>query len=99
MPQNSPQGARVFLVDDHPAMRAGLALLLTQPGHVICGEAENRAQVRQGLTQAQARIALVDLSPGEESGLHVLDGMKALRKLGIRSQSSPTGTGPHIPES
>ncbi len=32
MPQNSPQGARVFLVDDHPAMRAGLALLLTQLG-------------------------------------------------------------------
>jgi len=77
MPQKSPQGARVFLVDDHPAMRAGLALLLTQLGYVICGEAENRAQVRQGLAQAQARIALVDLSLGEESGLHVLADLHA----------------------
>jgi DNA-binding NarL/FixJ family response regulator len=79
MPQKSPQGARVFLVDDHPAMRAGLALLLAQVGHVICGEAENRAQVRQGLAQAQAQIALVDLSLGEESGLPVLADLHAAR--------------------
>ena len=69
--------ARVFLVDDHPAMRNGLSLLLAKSGHVVCGEAENRAEVLVRLEGARAEVALVDLTLGEESGLDLIDDLLA----------------------
>jgi DNA-binding NarL/FixJ family response regulator len=42
MLEGDPRGSRIFLIDDHPALRQGLALLLAQDDHRICGEAANR---------------------------------------------------------
>lgn len=70
-------GARVFLIDDHPAMRNGLCLLLTQAGHTVCGEAGSRAEVLERIGTAKADVALVDLSLAEESGLELLDALAA----------------------
>ena len=63
---------RVFLVDDHPAMRQGLALLLTQEGLEICGEAQNRAETMAHIDTANPDIVLLDISLGEESGLDLI---------------------------
>ncbi|QLA20306.1 response regulator transcription factor [Desulfolutivibrio sulfoxidireducens] len=70
-------GVRVFLVDDHPAMRGGLSLLLRQVGHTVCGEAGSRAELLDRLDGSRASVALVDLSLAEESGLDLIDDLKA----------------------
>lgn len=71
---------RIFLADDHPAVRQGLAMLLTQAGHTICGEAENRAETLERLETSRTDIAVVDLSLGDESGLDLI---AELRERGV----------------
>jgi len=78
MADAAKKGVRIFLVDDHPAVRQGLALLLAQNGHAICGEAESRAELQRRIGQSGADVALVDLSLGEESGLDLLDDLRIL---------------------
>jgi DNA-binding NarL/FixJ family response regulator len=68
---------RVFLVDDHPAMRQGLALLLTQDGLEICGEAQNRAEMMARIDIAKPEIVLLDISLGEESGIDLIADIRA----------------------
>ena len=70
-------GLRVFLVDDHPVMRSGLSLLLTQSGHVVCGVAASRAELVARIDAAEAAVALLDLSLARESGLDVIDDLEA----------------------
>ncbi|GFE59944.1 response regulator transcription factor [Geobacter sp. AOG2] len=72
MADEAKTGARVFLVDDHPAVRQGLALLLAQKDYVVCGEAGDRAGALELLDGSPADLALVDLSLGEESGLDLI---------------------------
>lgn len=73
MPDGATSGVRVFLVDDHPAMRGGLSLLLRQVGYAVCGEAGTRAELLERLDGSRAGVALVDLSLAEESGLDLID--------------------------
>jgi DNA-binding NarL/FixJ family response regulator len=73
----APSGVRVFLVDDHPVMRNGLSLLLTQSGHTVCGVAGSREELLALLDGSQAAVALVDLSLAEESGLDLIDDLTA----------------------
>lgn len=76
-------GVRVLLVDDHPVVREGLSLLLSNKGLVICGEAGCRDEALPLIASAAPDIALVDLSLGEESGIDLIteiqgSGMKIL---------------------
>ena len=75
--ESTKTAVRVFLADDHPAVRQGLALLFTQAGHTICAEAENRAETLGRLAASQADIAVVDLSLGDESGLDLIADLRA----------------------
>ena len=70
----SPAGPapRVFLVDDHPAVREGLRLLLAQSGIEVCGEAGDAAGALETVRGAAPDLVMVDLSLGEESGLTLL---------------------------
>lgn len=77
MSEDQSRRARVFLIDDHLAMRTGLSLLLTKSGHVICGEAETRAELLGRLKESNADVALVDLTLGDESGLDLIDDLLA----------------------
>ncbi|WP_300160884.1 response regulator transcription factor [Solidesulfovibrio sp.] len=70
-------GTRIFLIDDHPAMRNGLSLLLRQVGHTVCGEAGCRQELLDRLDGSGAAVALVDLSLAEESGLDLIDDLAA----------------------
>ena len=62
----------VFLIDDHPAVRQGLALLLSQAGHQICGEAGNQAEVHAFLGTGKADVAVLDLHLGPETGFDLI---------------------------
>lgn len=61
--------ANILIVDDHPAVREGLGLLLAKGQHTVCGEASCRAELMALLDSTTPDIALVDISLGEESGL------------------------------
>jgi len=68
---------RILLVDDHPVVRQGLALLINQkPNLLVCGEA---ADVEEGLAAARALhpdLAVVDLSLGGKDGLTLIELLK-----------------------
>ena len=63
-----PQHIRVFIVEDHAIMRAGLRLLLeSQPGLTMVGEAATRTGVLEAIGGAQPDIVLLDLDLAGES--------------------------------
>lgn len=71
------RGPRIFLADDHPAVREGLTLRLLQEGFVVCGEAENRATLLETIDASRADIALVDLTLCGENGLDLIGELRA----------------------
>jgi len=64
---------RVFLVDDHPLVREGLANLINhQDDLTVCGEAEDSAEAMAGIARTQPDVALIDISLKNESGLELV---------------------------
>jgi DNA-binding NarL/FixJ family response regulator len=72
-----PFSIRVLLVDDHPAVRQGLGLLLATEGICVCAEAGKRSEALECLEEARPDLALVDLSLGGESGIALIADMNA----------------------
>jgi DNA-binding NarL/FixJ family response regulator len=67
------QKSRVFVVDDHPLVREGLANLINaQDDFIVCGEAEDSAQAIAGIVKTQPDVALIDISLQNESGLELV---------------------------
>lgn len=63
---------RILIVDDHPAVRKGLALLLEPEGIKVCGEAQTGAEALAFVEERKPDLAIVDLSLGDENGLDLL---------------------------
>src|SRR5437762_1894077 len=64
---------RIFIVDDHPLVREGLANLINQQDDLtVCGEAEDAAQALAGIGATQAELALIDISLKTASGLELV---------------------------
>ncbi|HEY3638346.1 MAG TPA: response regulator transcription factor [Rhizomicrobium sp.] len=69
--------SKVFLVDDHPLLREGLAGLINRSPEIkICGEAEGAVEALEGICRTKADAAIVDLSLKEGSGIELI---KAIR--------------------
>jgi len=69
----SSQKSRVFLVDDHPLVREGLANLINQQIDLaVCGEAEDSVEALAGIAKNQPNVALIDISLKNESGLELV---------------------------
>ncbi|MGH2762672.1 MAG: response regulator [Thermoleophilaceae bacterium] len=63
---------RVFLVDDHPALRAGLHTVFRgEPGMVPVGAAAGASEAIEGVDRASPDVVLVDYHLPEEDGLSV----------------------------
>lgn len=77
---NDDKTARIFLIDDHPAVRQGLKLLLAQFDYLVCGEAGDGAETLARIGSSRADLALLDISLGEENGLECIS---ELRRRGI----------------
>lgn len=79
MSQESPAAGpiRVLVVDDHPAVREGLALLLSTEGIDVCAEAGSRAEALALAEERQPDLAIVDLSLDGEDGLALVDAFSA----------------------
>jgi len=68
---------RIFLVDDHPLVREGLANLINgQTDLVVCGEAEDSAGAMTGIAKTRPDVALVDISLKNESGLELVKNLE-----------------------
>lgn len=64
---------KVLVVDDHPIVREGIALLLTgQPDLHVCGSAIDIPSALEAVRELQPDVALVDLSLGAASGLDLI---------------------------
>ncbi len=63
---------RVLIVDDHPAVRKGLALLLEPEGIEVCAEAQSNTNALACAEEQKPDLVLVDLSLGNENGLPLI---------------------------
>jgi DNA-binding NarL/FixJ family response regulator len=65
--------SRVFVVDDHPIVRQGLALLINREADlIVCGEAEDAHTAVQAVATAKPDILVVDISLNGPDGLDLL---------------------------
>lgn len=72
--------ARIFMIDNHPALRQRLKRLFSRKSHIVCGEAGNSVETFERIGSSAADIALLDISLGVENGIELIAG---IRKLGI----------------
>jgi DNA-binding NarL/FixJ family response regulator len=64
---------KVFVVDAHPIVRQGLALLInSEQDLVVCGEAEDAQSAMQSVTVVRPDIMVVDISLNGPDGLDLL---------------------------
>jgi DNA-binding NarL/FixJ family response regulator len=65
--------SKIFLVDDHPIVRQGLALLINrEPDLVVCGEADGAPFALQAIPNAVPDLIILDLSLEGPDGLDLL---------------------------
>jgi DNA-binding NarL/FixJ family response regulator len=70
--------SRVFVVDDHPLVREGLANLLNaQDDLMVCGDAEDSPQAINRIRTARPDVALIDISLKNESGLELVKQLRS----------------------
>jgi DNA-binding NarL/FixJ family response regulator len=64
---------RVLLIDDHPIIRQGLALLIDrEPDLCVCGEAEGAHTAFHAITTLRPDLVVLDISLNGPDGLDVL---------------------------
>ncbi len=69
---------RVFVVDDHPIIRQGLALLIDQePDLEVCGEAEEAETALAAISAARPDVLLLDISLPGPDGIELLKAIRA----------------------
>ncbi len=69
----------VLLVDDHPAVREGLALLLAPDGIDVVAEASTRAEALARVQERRPDLAIVDLSLDTEDGAALIADLRGHR--------------------
>jgi DNA-binding NarL/FixJ family response regulator len=80
MPASAPRAARsrIFIVDDHPIVRQGLALLINRELDLaVCGDAEEAGSALRGIEELKPDLIVVDLSLNGPDGLDLLKNIRA----------------------
>jgi DNA-binding NarL/FixJ family response regulator len=68
----------VLVVDDHPLMRQGLALLINQQQDLqVCGEAQEAQAAMHAIARLRPDIVILDISLNGPDGLEVLKSIRA----------------------
>jgi DNA-binding NarL/FixJ family response regulator len=72
---------KVFIVDDHPIVREGLAQLINRESDLyVCGEAEDVMTALSLIDSLKPDIAVIDISLGGVSGLQLVKDLAARQK-------------------
>jgi DNA-binding NarL/FixJ family response regulator len=74
--QTDKASARILIVDDHPVVRQGLKMSLSQAGFSICGEAEGMADAMNALDSIKPDLILADLDLEGASGIDLIKAVK-----------------------
>ena len=73
------QKKTVFVVDDHPLLRQGLAMLINRESDLmVCGEAEEAPTAMKALAAARPDIVIADISLNGPDGLDLLKNLRIL---------------------
>ena len=68
---------RVFLVDDHPIVRHGMAQLVAAEADLaVCGDAADAASALEAIAAADPGVILLDVSLGATSGIDLIRELK-----------------------
>lgn len=71
---------KIFLVEDHPVFRDGLAKLInSEPDLAVCGEAGDARVGIKGIRKLQPDLAVVDLGLPGKSGLELIKEIRAAK--------------------
>jgi DNA-binding NarL/FixJ family response regulator len=75
-----PHGRKkILIVDDHPMMREGLALLIgNQPGLEVCGEAGEAGEALAKIAARRPDLVLTDIALPGKNGLELIKDIQAL---------------------
>ena len=74
--ETTEKTARVMIVDDHPAIREGLASrIASHPDLMVCGQAADVQEALQKVADAAPDVVIVDI------GLKTSDGMDLIKEL------------------
>ncbi len=69
---------RIFIVDDHPLLRRGLAELINrEPDMTFCGEAEDSPSAIKAISQLKPDLVIVDISLKGYNGIELIKNIKA----------------------
>ena len=69
---------RIFIVDDHPLLRRGLAELINrEPDMTFCGEAEDSPSAMKAIAQLKPDLVIVDISLKGYNGIELIKNIKA----------------------
>lgn len=81
----APARKRIFIIDDHPITRRGLAQLIEHEADLaVCGEAENAQQAMAALKGPLPDLILCDITMPGKSGLEFIKDLKCLHpKLSV----------------
>ena len=64
---------KIFIVDDHPMMREGLAQIISrEPDLAVCGEAEDAADALDQILKLNPDLAIVDITLRSGNGLELI---------------------------
>jgi len=70
---------RIFIVDDHPLVRQGLAQIIEKEDDLeVCGEAEDTPDAMTGIGNCNPDAVIVDISLQGNNGLELIKNLKAL---------------------
>jgi DNA-binding NarL/FixJ family response regulator len=75
--QAASRKSRILVVDDHPIVRQGLALLINQEADLlVCGEAEEAMGAMHVLASSKPDVLIVDISLNGPDGLDLLKNIR-----------------------
>ena len=80
LPEQAAPATRktVLIIDDHPLLRQGLAMLINQQKDMqVCGEAEEAHTAMQCISQKKPDIVILDLTLKGPDGLELLKTLRA----------------------
>ena len=74
-----PAKKKIMLVDDHPMMRVGLAMLINKQFDLeVCGEAEDPGKALQSIPQCRPDIVVTDLTMPGRGGLEFIKDLQVM---------------------
>ena len=85
-PPSKSDPARILLVDDHPVVRDGFAEVINRERDLsVCAVAEDRAGALQAIEKSKPRLAVIDLTLKNSSGLELIKDIHARWPIGCHT--------------